>query len=529
MAGRGRARGGGLETRIVTGVEPSSLPPRAVANAFRAFLAGGGRLRPAGSARRDPARLLASYAPRHEIRLFDAVYWLTDLREDPTPNFRFFVVFVRLESERPAALYPRLVYKDSSLVWRCATHYIQSANDNWIGKGDLKWVREGDCEVLYSAEETTNLPLEMQCALDTVSRRSERVRRDLRAVDLVLRRAPDGRVAPYADFLAPRRRAAARRGARIHGGKPVAWFARPLEPESLRFARGFEPDFERGVLEVGSLKSSLYGGQVQKFRILSANRRIQYQFVAGPRQVWIIPPQTLTTELSSFGVRTLDVEVDENLCVPGYEYHYLDDSESPPCLHSQIPPGFAGAPSEIDPSRADASPWLERLPVIRAFRRKVLGALLAALVLCAAPAARAALDARLAQIYAATCSACHVRPETGAPRTGEPGDWREARARGERSMLARTVEGYRGMPPLGTCGFCSEEDLRRLIAFMSAAPEDSGPPAAKDAAPDDSGPAATEDAAPDDSDPAAPDAAAPGSETPGTDLPGSPAPERGAP
>jgi hypothetical protein len=34
--------------------------------------------------------------------------------------------------------------------------------------------------------------------------------------------------------------------------------------------------------------------------------------------------------------------------------------------------GFVGAQSEVDPSRADASPWNEQLPVVAAFR-KALG------------------------------------------------------------------------------------------------------------------------------------------------------------
>lgn len=467
MGVKRRARGGGPETRIVTGVVPEERTPGQVERAFRALLAAGGRLRAAGAARRDPACLLRGYTPKHEIRLFDAVYSLTQLREDA--NFRFFVAYVRLLGERPVTLYPRLFYKDSSLVWRCATHYIDSPQDNWIGKGDLKWVTEGDDEVLYSAEETTNLPLEIQCALDTVSRKAGRVRRDLRALGLVLRKAPDGRVAPYPDFSEPRRRARARRGSRVHGGEPVAWFEVPRDPESLRFAPGFEPDFAGGILEVGESKSRLYGGDVRKFRILSRNAQIQYQFLAAPRVIWIIPPQPLTTELSSYGVRTLDVETDEDLCVPGYEYHYVDEDEVPPRLYSQIPEGFAGAASDVDPARADASPWLDRLPVIREFRRKVLGALLAAFLLAGPPAA-AGLDGRLAEVYAATCATCHTRPETRAPLTGDAPSWREALARGPEALLAHTVEGYRGMPPLGTCGFCSEEDLRRLIEFMSAAP-----------------------------------------------------------
>ena len=88
--------------------------------------------------------------------------------------------------------------------------------------------------------------------------------------------------------------------------------------------------------------------------------------------VWIVPPQSTTMELSSYGVRTVDVVADEDLFVPGYEYHYLDDEQEPPQLVSQIPTGFAGAPAEFDPTRADASPWLDALPIIQRFRRAML-------------------------------------------------------------------------------------------------------------------------------------------------------------
>ena len=65
----------------------------------------------------------------------------------------------------------------------------------------------------------------------------------------------------------------------------------------------------------------------------------------------------------------VDVFADEDLYVPGYEYHFMDDGQRV----TQIPEGFAGAPSPLDDSRADASPWLDRLPIVEAFRRKVLG------------------------------------------------------------------------------------------------------------------------------------------------------------
>ena len=152
----------------------------------------------------------------------------------------------------------------------------------------------------------------------------------------------------------------------------VARFTRKNDPTSLEIAAGFEPDFRRGILEISTSVSKLYGGRLRRFRILSRNQRIQYLFIAGPRIVWIIPPQATTTEIMSFGVRTIDVAFDEALCIPGYEYHFIDESEDPPVLFSQIPEGFAGEVSEFDRSRSDASPWLDRLPIIREFRRRVL-------------------------------------------------------------------------------------------------------------------------------------------------------------
>jgi len=41
-------------------------------------------------------------------------------------------------------------------------------------------------------------------------------------------------------------------------------------------------------------------------------------------------------------------------------------------LVSQIPKGYAGATNGFDPARADASQWIDRLPVIQEFRRKLL-------------------------------------------------------------------------------------------------------------------------------------------------------------
>jgi hypothetical protein len=356
-----------LETRIVSGIRLEPLPPRAVEREFAELLASGVRMRVAGSAKRTPKRLLSlGYGPRYKLQLFDATFYLAELRQEP--NARFFVTWVRL-GPKAKEVFARFFYKDGSLIWRSASHFARSETENWIGKGDLKWVVADGVRSLYTAEETTNLPLEIQGVLDTLALEAGKPVEDERAMGRVLRRAPDERVAPYPDFVAPRRRAMADPANRVNRGRAIAWFERRGDPTSLRFERGYEPDFARGVLEETRSVSRLYGGVIRKFRVLSRNRFVQYQFCASPKHAWVVPPQALTTELSSFGVRTVDVEVDDDLCVPAMEYHYLDDWEDPPVLYSQIPRGFAGAQSDVDVARADASPWLERLPVIARFRR----------------------------------------------------------------------------------------------------------------------------------------------------------------
>ena len=93
----------------------------------------------------------------------------------------------------------------------------------------------------------------------------------------------------------------------------------------------------------------------------------------GPAMTHELPLiQTLTRELTSYGLRALHAKADDEIFIPGYEYHFLDETVDPPVLHTQIPKGFAGPPNPIDPSRADASAWIEKLPVIQAFRARVL-------------------------------------------------------------------------------------------------------------------------------------------------------------
>ena len=364
-----------IPTEIVASPRCSDRTPRQIERAFRKLLEGGVALCPTGKTRTRPSRLLSlGYAPRNAIELFDTTFYLTDVRQ----NFyvRLFIAYIVQPDARgiPRTAYPRLFYKDAALNWRSASHIGRQHGQFWIGKGDVETVVQGGEEYVFSRESTTDLPIELQPALEALCRKAKRIPTDDVAAELILRTAPEGRIEPYRDFSEPRRRAQSDPRNLVNGGRSVAWFARKNDPASLRFARGFEPDLDHGILETSEIMSRLYGGLIRCFRILSRNRRIQYLFMGGPRHVWIIPPQALTTQLSSYGVRTVDVRADDDLFVPGYEYHFVDDSRDPPVLYSQIPPGWAGPASEVDDARADASPWLDRIPIIEEFRKKVLHA-----------------------------------------------------------------------------------------------------------------------------------------------------------
>ena len=361
----------------IVGIEPSARPstltPQQVAREFLRLIDSGVPMRCAGDARGNPESLLSrGYTPKYKVDLFDTTYYVASARQNP--DIRFFVAYVVQKNFRTGRveIYPRIFYKSIALVWRSASHFIRSEDENWIGKGEMRtYVIDGE-EIEQSVEATTDLPLEIQTALEALNRKSRRVPLDEIAIALVLRRGHDDRIEPYRDFLEPRERARSNPRNLINRGRSIVRFSRKNDPASLRFVKGFEPDFDHGVVEVGTSKSKLYGGRLKRFRILSKNRKIQYLFFAGPHSAWIIPPQTTAGNLTSYGVRAIDVIAAEDLCIPGYEYHFMDHSEDPPVLVSQIPEGFAGATNGFDPARADASRWIDRLPVIQEFRRKLL-------------------------------------------------------------------------------------------------------------------------------------------------------------
>jgi hypothetical protein len=353
-------------------VDASPLSPAEVLREFLDITADGKRIICVGTAKRNPRRLLSlGYVPTHKVDLFNVAFYLSEVRKNVDVRFSVAYVAIREAAHGRPNVYARLFYKDGSLLWRSASHFTKTKHENWIGKGDLKLIEEDDGEFYYSAEHTTDLPLEVQAAIETINAATRGVSIDERAIGLVVRRSSPTRLIAYQDFTEPRRKAARNRRLAVNGGKPIARFTRKNEPGSLVFVKGFEPDFSRaGRIDVTSSHSKLYEGRVDRHRYFSKNRRMQYLFFSAPGRVWLGYPQALTRELSRFGVRTIDVNVPDDLVVPAMEYHYLE-TEDPPVWMSQIPPGFAGPVSPHDPWRADACAWLNELPVIKEFRRKV--------------------------------------------------------------------------------------------------------------------------------------------------------------
>ncbi|HET8934252.1 MAG TPA: hypothetical protein VFN67_12455, partial [Polyangiales bacterium] len=340
-----------LATAITPSIRAASLTPDRVKRELWQLIDAGAAVVPAGAARKHPLRFIASYPPSFKLEMFGTRFYLTTVRQNP--SLRFCVAYLAQAHHRTGEMqiYPRIFYKDGSLVWRCASHIAREGKGIWIGKGAVRTILREDGEYIQSVEATTDLPLEMQTVLEDLGRTVSRVTPDRTALFKVLRLVPDGRIEPYRDFTDPRRRAQADRRRLINHGRRVAYFRKPNDPTSLRFVTGYEPDFGRGVVEHARSRSNLYGGTIERYRVLSKNKRIQYLFFAGPENAWIVPPQAMTTELSSFGVRTIDVRIDDNLCVPGYEYHYcVDETADPPEMHSQIPEGFVGHVNAHDPA-----------------------------------------------------------------------------------------------------------------------------------------------------------------------------------
>jgi len=71
-----------------------------------------------------------------------------------------------------------------------------------------------------------------------------------------------------------------------------------------------------------------------------------------------------------------------------------------------------------------------------------------------------------ADVYQASCFACHGTGAMGAPKKGDAAAWEPRLAKGADVLLHNAINGINAMPPKGTCMACSDEEIQAAIDFM---------------------------------------------------------------
>jgi cytochrome c5 len=70
-------------------------------------------------------------------------------------------------------------------------------------------------------------------------------------------------------------------------------------------------------------------------------------------------------------------------------------------------------------------------------------------------------------VYENHCVVCHGDGIAGAPKFRDTGDWQPRLSKSNiDELLAIAIKGLNAMPPKGTCGECSDEDIKNAIQYM---------------------------------------------------------------
>lgn len=75
---------------------------------------------------------------------------------------------------------------------------------------------------------------------------------------------------------------------------------------------------------------------------------------------------------------------------------------------------------------------------------------------------------RGSQIYHQYCMACHAAGLAGAPRFGNDADWAPRIKEGLNTLYEHAIDGFKRMPPMGTCSKCSRADIESAVDYMVA-------------------------------------------------------------
>ena len=71
------------------------------------------------------------------------------------------------------------------------------------------------------------------------------------------------------------------------------------------------------------------------------------------------------------------------------------------------------------------------------------------------------------EIYNQACVACHGSGVLGAPKLQAAADWQpRLDEKGYDTVWQNAINGINAMPPMGTCGDCSNDDIKAAIDYM---------------------------------------------------------------
>lgn len=69
-------------------------------------------------------------------------------------------------------------------------------------------------------------------------------------------------------------------------------------------------------------------------------------------------------------------------------------------------------------------------------------------------------------VYQSACFACHGTGAAGAPKLGDAAAWGPRASKGIDALMNSAINGLNAMPPRGTCGNCSDSELKAAVEYM---------------------------------------------------------------
>lgn len=72
------------------------------------------------------------------------------------------------------------------------------------------------------------------------------------------------------------------------------------------------------------------------------------------------------------------------------------------------------------------------------------------------------------EVFKAKCTVCHTAGVGGAPKIGSASDWGPRIGKGMDTLYGSAINGFKGMPPKGTCMDCSEAEIKAAVDYMTS-------------------------------------------------------------